>query len=56
VKDRVSKLKDKVEFKEKTGEILVKQLKSCEKNIQELGTFIKSTNLRIMGIEEGGEV
>jgi hypothetical protein len=33
VEDRISELKDKIEIKEKTEEILVKQLKSCEKNI-----------------------
>jgi hypothetical protein len=34
--DRISELEDKMEIKEKTEEILVKQLKMCEKNIQEL--------------------
>jgi hypothetical protein len=36
--------------------MLVKQLKSCEKNMQELTNSIKITNLRIMGIEEREEV
>jgi chromosome segregation ATPase len=31
VEDRISELKDKIEIKEKTEEILVKQLKSCER-------------------------
>jgi hypothetical protein len=31
--------------------MLVKQLKSCERNIQELTGSIKRPNLRIMGIE-----
>jgi chromosome segregation ATPase len=56
VEDRISELKDKIEIKEKTEEILVKQLKSCERNMQQLSDFIKNLNLRIMGIEEGEEV
>jgi predicted nuclease with TOPRIM domain len=55
VEDRISELKDKIEIKEKK-EILVKQLKSCETNMQELSDSIKRPNLRIMGIEEGEEV
>jgi hypothetical protein len=42
-------------IKGKTKELLVKQLKTCEKKMQELTDSIKSTNLRIMGIE-GEEV
>jgi TolA-binding protein len=34
VEDRISELKDKIEIKEKTKEVLVKQLKSCERNMQ----------------------
>jgi hypothetical protein len=34
-------------------ELLVKQLKTCEKKMQELTDSIKTPNLRIMGIEEG---
>jgi esterase/lipase len=52
VKDRISELEDKIEIKEKTEELLVKQLKTCKKNIQELTDSIKRPNLRIMGIEE----
>jgi hypothetical protein len=55
VEDRISELKDKIEIKEKAEEISVKQLKSCERNMQELSDFIKTPNLRIMGIEEGEE-
>jgi hypothetical protein len=40
----------------KTEELLVKQLKSCGKRMQELNDSIKRPNLRIMGIEEGEEV
>jgi hypothetical protein len=43
-------------IKGKTKELLVKQLKSCEKKMQELTNSIKRPNLRIMGIEEGKEV
>jgi hypothetical protein len=32
-KDRISELEDKMEIKEKTEEQLVKQLKTCERNI-----------------------
>jgi chromosome segregation ATPase len=55
VEDRISKRKDKIEIKEKTEETLVKQLKSCERNMQELTDSIKRPNLRIMSIEEGEE-
>jgi TolA-binding protein len=56
VEDRISELKDKIEIKEKTEEILVKQLKNCERNMQKLSNSIKRSKLRIMGIEEGEEV
>jgi chromosome segregation ATPase len=56
VEDRTSELKDKIEIKEKTEEMLIKQLKSCKINMQELTNSIKRPNLRIMGIEEGEEV
>jgi hypothetical protein len=45
-----------IEIKEKTEEILVKQLKSCERNMQALSNSIKRPNMRIMGIEEGEKV
>jgi hypothetical protein len=41
VEDRISELGDKIEIKEKTEEILVKQLKSLEKNKQEFREPIK---------------
>jgi chromosome segregation ATPase len=50
---RISELEDKMVIKGKTKEILVKQLKTCEKKMQELTDSIKRPNLRIMGIEEG---
>jgi hypothetical protein len=43
-------------IKGKTKELLVKQLKTCERNMQELTDSIKRPNLRIMDIEEGEEV
>jgi hypothetical protein len=45
-----------MEIKEKTEELLLNQLKTCERNMQELTDSIKRPNLRIMGIEEGEEV
>jgi hypothetical protein len=43
-------------IKGKTEELLVRQLKTCERNMQEFNDSIKRPNLRIMGIEEGEEV
>jgi hypothetical protein len=46
----------KQKLKKKTDEILAKQLKSCERNMQEFRDFNKRPNLRIMGIgEEEGQ-
>jgi chromosome segregation ATPase len=56
VEDRISELEDEVEIKGKTKELLVRQLKTCERNVQELTDSIKRPNLRIMGIEEGEQV
>jgi DNA repair exonuclease SbcCD ATPase subunit len=54
--DRISELEDKMEIKGKTEELLlVKQLKTCGKNMQELTDSIKRTNLIIMGTEEEEE-
>jgi septal ring factor EnvC (AmiA/AmiB activator) len=55
VEDRTSELKDKIETIEKTEEILVKQLKCCERKMKELSKYIKRPNLRLMDIE-GEEV
>jgi chromosome segregation ATPase len=52
VEDRISELEDKIEIKEKTEEFLVRQLKSCEKNMQELSDSISRANLRITSIKE----
>jgi septal ring factor EnvC (AmiA/AmiB activator) len=49
--DRISGHEDKIEIKGKTEELLAKQLKTCERNIQELTESIKRPNLKIMGIE-----
>jgi chromosome segregation ATPase len=54
--DRISELEDEMAIKGKTEELLVRQLKTCEKKMQELTDSIKRPNLRIMGIEEGEEV
>jgi chromosome segregation ATPase len=54
--DRISELKDKREIKGKIEELLVKQLETCERNMQELTDSIKRPHLRIMGIEKGEEV
>jgi hypothetical protein len=43
-------------IKGKTEELLVRQLKTCERNMQEFNNSIKTPNLRIMGIEEGEEL
>jgi hypothetical protein len=45
-----------MEIKGKTEALLVKWLKTWEKNMQELTDSIKRPNLRIMGIEEWEEV
>jgi hypothetical protein len=45
-----------MEIKEKTEWLLVKQLKTCEKNMQEHTNTIKRPNLRITGIKEGKTV
>jgi chromosome segregation ATPase len=49
--DRISVLKDKIEIKGKTEELLVKQLKTYKRNMQELTDSTEIPNLRIMGIE-----
>jgi hypothetical protein len=41
-----------MEIKGKTEELLVKQLKSYERNMQELTNSIKRPNLKFMSIEE----
>jgi uncharacterized membrane protein YccC len=53
--NRISEL-DETEIKGKTEELLLKQLKTCERSMQELTNSIKEPNLRIMGIEEEEEV
>jgi chromosome segregation ATPase len=54
--DRISELDDEMVIKGKTKELLIKQLKTCEKKMQELTDSIKRPNLRIMGTEEEEEV
>jgi septal ring factor EnvC (AmiA/AmiB activator) len=52
---RISELEDEMEIKGKTEELLLKKLKTCERNIQKLTNSIKRPNL-IMGVEQGEEV
>jgi ADP-dependent phosphofructokinase/glucokinase len=54
--DRIPELEYEMKIKGKTEELLVRQLESFERNMQELTDSIKRPNLRIMGIEEGEEV
>jgi hypothetical protein len=54
--DKISELEDEMKIKGKTDGLLVKQLKTFERNMQELTDSIKRPNLRIMGTEEGEEV
>jgi chromosome segregation ATPase len=54
--DRITELEDEMVIKEKTEELLVKKLKTCEMKVQELTDSIKRPNLRIMDIEEGEEM
>jgi hypothetical protein len=48
--DRISEFEDEMEIKGKTEELLFKQLKTCERNMQELMHSMKIPNLRIMVI------
>jgi hypothetical protein len=54
VEDGLMEIKGKIEIKEKIEQLLVKQLKSYETNVQEPTDSIKRPNLRNMNIEEGG--
>jgi hypothetical protein len=45
-----------MEIKGKIEELLLRQLKSCERNMQELTNTIKRPNMRIMSIEDGEEL
>jgi hypothetical protein len=45
-----------MEIQGKTEELLLKQLKTCERNTQELSNSTKRPNQRITGTEEGEEV
>jgi chromosome segregation ATPase len=50
--DRISKLEDEIEIKGKTEEVLVRQLKTCKRNMQELTDSIKRPNLRIWALKK----
>jgi hypothetical protein len=47
-----SLLEDKIEIKGKIEELLVRQLQTFKRNMQEITDSIKRPNMRIMGIEE----
>jgi hypothetical protein len=47
--ERILKLENEMVIKGKTEELLVKQLKTYERNMQELTDSIKRPNLRIIG-------
>jgi chromosome segregation ATPase len=51
--DRILEMEDEMIIKGKTEELLIKQLKTYEKKMQELTDSIKRPNLRIMDIDEG---
>jgi hypothetical protein len=42
-----------MEIQGKTEALLIKELKTCERNMQKLTDSIKRPNLGILGIEEG---
>jgi hypothetical protein len=46
---RISELEDEMEIKGKTEELLLRQLKTCERNVQELTNSIKRPNMRNHG-------
>jgi chromosome segregation ATPase len=48
--ERIWELEDEMVIKGKIKELLVKQLKTCEKRMQECTDSIKRPNLRIKGI------
>jgi hypothetical protein len=50
--DKISELEDEMVIKGKTEELLVKQLKTCEKKMQELTDSIKRPNLNIMALKK----
>jgi hypothetical protein len=54
--DRISEHEGKMEIKGKMEDILVNQVKTCKRNMQELTDSTKGSNQRILGIEEGEEV
>jgi biotin-(acetyl-CoA carboxylase) ligase len=49
--DRISKLEDKMETKGKPEELLVKLLKTCERNMQEFTNSIKAQTLEAWALK-----
>jgi predicted nuclease with TOPRIM domain len=54
--DRISELEGQMAINGKPEELLVKQLKTCKKKMQELIDSTERPNLRIMSTEEGEEM
>jgi hypothetical protein len=52
VQERISEGNDKIEVKGKTEELLVKQLKICKRNVQELTNSIKRPSLRSWALKK----
>jgi septal ring factor EnvC (AmiA/AmiB activator) len=52
VEDKISEVEDKICIKGKTEELLFKQLKSYERNMQELNDSIKRPNLRVTTLKK----
>jgi hypothetical protein len=50
--DRISELEDEMEIKGKTEELVLKQLKTRERNMQELTDSFKRPNLRMMDMKK----
>jgi septal ring factor EnvC (AmiA/AmiB activator) len=48
--ERISELEDKMEIKGKTEELLMKQLKTCERNIQEIEAAIVSQKRKVQDL------
>jgi septal ring factor EnvC (AmiA/AmiB activator) len=52
VEDRISELENEMEIKGKTEALLVKQLKSCERNMQELTNSMKEQTSESQALKE----
>jgi chromosome segregation ATPase len=52
VEEKISEIEDKMKIKGKTKELLVKQIKSCERNMQEFNDSIKRPNLESWALKK----